>query len=476
VITPNFAKNEPPRVLVVEDDPVSAALIQRLFAANNIQIDVAPHGIVALQLHRANPYRIVVSEWLMPQVDGVNLCREFRALEGPYVYFMLCTAKHQKEDRMEAYEAGVDDFLTKPLDRHELQARLKVASRFLAIEDALQGKNAELKLSSAKLEEMNYSLKRASRRFKELFDGLPVACFTFCESGLIGEWNRAAIDTFGIESQDAVGKPIWDVLSKDRTAERLWCPDRVTSLFGGQDRPIFDWEYRLGEERKVLACSVICLRDDGEPVAAICANLDITERKSAERRVEVQAELLEEMNERLSHLAITDGLTGLWNHRRFQQMLGEAIDVHSRDKEPFSLILLDIDHFKSINDELGHQVGDEVLHQIGETLRQHARSYELPARYGGEEFAIILRNCGEEQAIVAAERFRRAIEDQTWMYRPMTASLGVTTCTRPGMTPKELITQADQALYAAKERGRNRVIYWSESIDQQVSRPYLLRT
>jgi len=170
---------------------------------------------------------------------------------------------------------------------------------------------------------------------------------------------------------------------------------------------------------------------------------------------------LEKMNVRLNHLAITDGLTGLWNHRRFQELLEESVDESGRTLEPFSLILLDIDHFKRVNDELGHQVGDEVLQQFAECLRSQSRSYELPARYGGEEFAIILRNCGEEEAIRAAERFRKYIEDQPWKYRKMTASFGVTTCSMPGTHPKTLIMQADNALYAAKQVGRNRVVHWS---------------
>jgi two-component system, cell cycle response regulator len=473
-MTSSVEVTETPRVLVVEDDPVSATLIQRLFAGQGMLVDHAQDGAVALELHRNHPYRIVVSDWMMPEMDGVTLCKEFRKIAGPYVYFILCTAKGQKEDRLEAYDAGVDDFLTKPLDRAEMQARLKVARRILATEDVLQKQKGELETTATQLSDMNHSLEIASARFRELFNGLPVACFTFDESGLIQEWNRSANATFGIPKRDAVKKPVWNVLAKGH--HPIWRPERIQRIFAEDTQPTFDWEYEGSKDKKYLACSVICLHDEGKPISAICANLDITERKRAEQRVEEQmlqinhyaAQLsqqkleLEKMNVRLSHLAITDGLTGLSNHRRFQEMLEESVDEFGRTLEPFSLVLLDIDHFKKVNDELGHQVGDEVLQQFAETLRSQSRSYELPARYGGEEFAIILRNCDEEAAIRASERFRRYIETQPWRYRKMTASFGVTTCSMPGTNPKALIMQADNALYAAKQGGRNRTVHWSQ--------------
>jgi two-component system, cell cycle response regulator len=458
---------EEPRVLIVEDDPVSAKLIHRLFVTQGIAVHQAHDGLEALRLHSQHPYRIVVSDWMMPEMDGVSLCREFRKLGGPYVYFILCTARHQREDRLEAYDAGVDDFLVKPLDRHELHARLNVARRILASEDALQRQNEQLEVAALELARANTDLGVASRRYQELFDGLPVACFTFDQDGLIQKWNRAAVSVFGIDSVFAEGRPLWELLG---TADRkVWSPQRVKSLFETETQPTFDWQYSRQGELRYLACSIIALTDLDKNIGAICSNIDITKRKRAEHQVAEQTELLnrqkielEAMNQRLSHLAITDGLTGLWNHRRFKELLSESVELFGRTLEPFSLILLDIDHFKGVNDELGHQVGDEVLQQFAETIRQCARSYELPARYGGEEFAIILRNCNDDQAVAAAERFRAAVQKHHWKHRPMTASFGVATYSVPGINPNALIMEADHALYAAKQRGRNRVVHWRE--------------
>jgi len=303
-----------PRVLLVEDDPVSAYLIQQMFHAQNLPLDHATNGAIALDLHRQNRYRLVLSDWMMPEMNGVYLCRAFRGLGGPYVYFILCTSKGQKSDRVEAYDAGVDDFMTKPLDRNELHIRLRVALRILEAEEVVQRQKAEL----------------------------------------------------------------------------------------------------------------------------------------------------EAMNEKLNHLAVTDALTGLYNRRRFQEMLEEGIEEHMRVGDQLSLVLMDIDRFKSLNDQFGHQAGDMALKIVADVLKEHARRHELPARYGGEEFAIILQRCTRSEAVVAAERFRNAIEATTWPDRPITASFGVATCGTNITTLSELVSAADQALYSAKQNGRNRVEVFSE--------------
>lgn len=456
-----------PRVLVVEDDPVSAMLVKRLLMAQGMEVDLAVDGRVALDMHRQKSYRLVISDWMMPEMDGVQLCREFRNLRGQYVYFILCSAKGERADRLEAFGAGVDDFLSKPLDREELHARLKVAARILACDEDLQQQKAELEQSSRLLQDMNECLKLASRRFEELFNGLPVASFTFDEDGRIHEWNKAAQEVFGIPAYEAIQRPVWEVLN--RRGHCIWSQEKVSSVFSEGDETKFDWTFHVREGVvRYLACNLICLRGrGGEAVGAVCANLDVTERKLAEQqahelteRLEQQKLALENANERLNHLAVTDGLTALWNHRWFQEMLDEALRALRENGDPFSLVLLDIDFFKKFNDDYGHQVGDEVLIGVAETLQTTARSNELPARYGGEEFAIILQKCGPEQAFKAAERFRHAVLRRSWHGRTVTCSLGVATATTAEVSAKEIVSHADAALYHSKQTGRNRTSHF----------------
>lgn len=171
-------------------------------------------------------------------------------------------------------------------------------------------------------------------------------------------------------------------------------------------------------------------------------------------------------NQRLEGLASTDDLTGLPNRRALQESLEYQLSVTTRTKRPLSLVMLDVDHFKSFNDTMGHAAGDAVLRMLGTLLSDIVRGGDLPARYGGEEFTIVLPNTDRAGAVVAAERIRlrlaqtRVTED---VPRPcsVTASFGVA-MTRGGDSAEDLYQRADQALYEAKRLGRNRVCVEAE--------------
>jgi diguanylate cyclase (GGDEF)-like protein/PAS domain S-box-containing protein len=167
-----------------------------------------------------------------------------------------------------------------------------------------------------------------------------------------------------------------------------------------------------------------------------------------------QAEL-EEANCKLQVLATTDGLTGLLNHRKFQEELADLVTLAERYDQPFSVLLLDIDHFKQYNDSYGHPAGDDALRQVAQVLKSVARSTDEVARYGGEEFAVLLRMTDKDGAKNMADRFRAAIEAAHWPNRPVTASLGASSYGTSGTSAASLIDSADHALYAAKKAGRN---------------------
>lgn len=160
--------------------------------------------------------------------------------------------------------------------------------------------------------------------------------------------------------------------------------------------------------------------------------------------------------------ATTDGLTGLSNHRRFQERLDDEIAKVRRYGRPVSLLLTDVDHFKGVNDTYGHPVGDKVLKGISRILKAEARDTDLPARYGGEEFTVILPETDLDGAKVIAERIRRKVEETTFQTElgplKVTLSLGVATFPVHGDEKQEVIDAADQALYVAKRGGRNRVV------------------
>jgi diguanylate cyclase (GGDEF)-like protein len=167
--------------------------------------------------------------------------------------------------------------------------------------------------------------------------------------------------------------------------------------------------------------------------------------------------------EQLRRSASTDGLTGIANRRSFDITLDRYLARAVASFEPVSLVLLDIDHFKQLNDEHGHQTGDDVLRQVAALLVEHARAIDVPARYGGEEFAVVLPECELPEATVVAERLRQAIAAAD-LPVAITVSAGVATFPAHGATSESLIRATDTALYRAKDEGRNRIAVAAEPL------------
>jgi diguanylate cyclase (GGDEF)-like protein len=162
-------------------------------------------------------------------------------------------------------------------------------------------------------------------------------------------------------------------------------------------------------------------------------------------------------NARLEDLSLKDALTDVYNRRYLMVRLEEEFRRHQRFGEPMSLVLLDLDHFKSINDEYGHRAGDEALRDVARLLLRHSRSFSVVTRFGGDEFAIILANTSRPGALTYAERIRRVIGHHSFVHGKVTVSLGVATLPDDAGSADDLLVAADRALYDAKRLGRNRV-------------------
>ncbi|AIQ49951.1 chemotaxis protein CheY [Paenibacillus sp. FSL R7-0273] len=177
-----------------------------------------------------------------------------------------------------------------------------------------------------------------------------------------------------------------------------------------------------------------------------------------------QQELME-LNAVLVELSTTDKLTGLKNRRYFEDMLSRQLELFRETGEPFSLLIIDIDHFKRINDTFGHQTGDYVLEKLGSLLRFHSREKDTAARYGGEEFVLILPDLAADEARLVAENLRLETQLAVWETGSLTVSAGIATCA-DGDTGQTLLHKADKALYASKEGGRNRVTHSLDCIPE----------
>ncbi len=203
--------------------------------------------------------------------------------------------------------------------------------------------------------------------------------------------------------------------------------------------------------------AVINFTDKASGAAFGRADLDLLDGIVPQIAVAIDRAILKERAGELHQLSVTDELTGLLNRRYMDERLMEEVKRSNRHGYPTSFVMLDVDHFKSYNDEFGHPAGDEALRLVGQVFHETLRGADVAARYGGEEFAVLLPQTTSDEAAVIAERLRANVEAKTFPHRPVTVSIGVASCSSELCTMKGLVQAADRSLYEAKHGGRNRV-------------------
>ena len=287
---------------------------------------------------------------------------------------------------------------------------------------------------------------------------LDMLCIAGCD-GYFKRLSPAWQKTLGFSKKELLAIPLVEFVHPEDRAATLASRQKIRQ---GIPTPNFENRYRCQDgSYRWLRWNTA---SDNERGLMYGVAHDITEQKKAEGLIkeytaalEFQKQELEKANAELATLATTDGLTGLINHRTFQERMTEEVNRALRYAIPLPLIVLDVDCFKLFNDAYGHPAGDLVLKAVAGILRDCVRSTDLVARYGGEEFVLILPMTEMEGARAFAERLRTAIESHSWPLRAITASFGVAAL-RPGEeSGAELIARADRALYRSKAAGRNRV-------------------
>jgi diguanylate cyclase (GGDEF)-like protein/PAS domain S-box-containing protein/putative nucleotidyltransferase with HDIG domain len=334
------------------------------------------------------------------------------------------------------------------------------------------------------LEENNYQLKLALVRTREIFDRMPFPSFTFNQEGRVMEWNAAAERAFGVGSQDALGRPFWELLPSSHFA--MNGRDTLEKLLAGKALGTLDWSISPGGKNKVyLQNDTFALHDiEGRIQGGVHINFDVTERRHTHLVLEEQVKQISKFNEelnqansRLESLATTDGLTGLKNHRAFQEILETYFKDSKKHNKALSVIVADVDNFKKYNDMFGHPEGDDVLKVISNILRNNVRRGDFVARYGGEEFIVLLPNTSMDEAVVLAERMHAAITNHIWKKRVVSASFGIATLSSVMQFPSDLIVQADQALYLSKRKGRDCVTHFdTQKLDVDINDKFAMIT
>lgn len=289
--------------------------------------------------------------------------------------------------------------------------------------------------------------------------------------------NQGAGNYLRVSPEESIGKRLLEIYPGERTEEIM---DEYIRVLQSGEPLARRLESSLTEDR-VLDLYAVKVDDDRVALTLRDVTQDLEREHRLERALaaereartglewglrqlheaQIQLELrhteLQAVNERLRALASTDGLTGLWNHRAFYERLMAETSVASRHGQPFTVLMMDLDHFKKYNDTYGHRAGDDLLAEFARVVRRTLRAEDYAARYGGEEFAVILPLTLAASAKELAERLRAEVGAIATAGTRISVSIGIATI-QPGESAEDVLKRADDALYSAKRTGRNRVV------------------
>jgi diguanylate cyclase (GGDEF)-like protein len=529
------------RVLIVDDSPTQAEYLRYILEKNHYQVTVAPDGDTALAMIVDVKPALIITDIIMPVMDGYELCRRIKAnYEWCNIRIILLTTLSDPRDIIRGLACGADNFTSKPYGEEDLISRINylLLNRYQQVECAAQPdlrvvfaeqeyaitsgrrqildlllstyetvirKNNELIMAQNKLEEMNLKLElaveqamQAKQRAEAAVDKL------YLKESAMQQWNMELRLVHDIEMLINHAGDIRDlfthVCGKLASTEVFGCggeamvcllgEDGITSCFdavagkltesccivpreflcglgfqNGRISPHIEmmrgeWSTTCRDRQKRIIIPLIAK----EKPIGILSVASISGNELDER----QTELLESLGHQLGMavdnmrlfeetrtFALHDPLTGLSNRRSLEIHSEICLARNKRSATPFSVLILDIDHFKRYNDTHGHAAGDRILMRTADILKQNLRHSNLAVRFGGEEFLLLLSDTVLQGAIKFAERLRNAIEHEAGI----TVSIGV--AQYQGEEPFESVVKAaDEALYTAKRNGRNRVEFF----------------
>jgi diguanylate cyclase (GGDEF)-like protein/PAS domain S-box-containing protein len=311
----------------------------------------------------------------------------------------------------------------------------------------------------AEKERATANLKASEELFRAFMNASPFLSYIKDAAGRLLFYNRSFAQRFGVSEYAWLG----------RTDEQLWSR-KLTKSVRTHDLEVMAGGRMVETEEHIRNSdgTVSSLRSFKFPCHDSAGNVllagvavDVSEEVAHQIELERYHRELEEANDQLRKLAVTDELTGLRNRRSFEERLVMEFSMARRRKRELSVLLIDVDNFKTINDRWGHAAGDEVLRRLGTILRTTVRLPDLPARYGGEEFVVLLPESGEESAMGLARRVMQRVAAEDWENEPLTISVGMAAMNESLESGFQLVELADEALYAAKRAGKNRVMVHS---------------
>jgi two-component system, cell cycle response regulator len=449
------------RVLVVDDVPANVKLLEARLSAEYFDVMTAVSGQEALAICERAECDVVLLDVMMPDMDGFEVCRRLKSgLTTHHIPVVIVTALDQPSDRVRGLESGADDFLTKPVSDIALIARVRSLSRLKMMTDELRMRavtSREIGIESPERE----ALAEAGRHGHILMvDDRPALSDRI--QNMLSSEHAVDIERDPTEALFHAAEGNYDlvIVSLDLdNFDGLRLCSQLRSLERTRNVPILAVAEADNNTRLVRALEIgvndylVRPFDKNEIMARV--RTQIRKKRYAERlRDNVQLSI---------EMAITDALTSLYNRRYMETHVGTLVDQAISRGKPLSVLMLDIDYFKSINDTHGHDAGDDVLQDFATRIRKSIRGIDLACRYGGEEFVVVMPETDMAVATMVAERLRRRIASEPFPIQKGTRMIEVTisigiAALGPNDDAAAVIKRADQALYRAKRDGRNRVV------------------
>lgn len=483
------------RVLVAEDSSTQRQIITMVLRREGHEVIIARDGIEAVtQAYREQP-DIIVLDIEMPKMNGYQVCRLLKEdARTAHIPVIMLTSRDQETDKFWGLKTGADRYVTKDLKLTGLSA---------AVSEMLDSRHgAASATGTRRLDRVDQGIDGDADVLSRVNDLLDRKLY---EATIINEMSKlntiSEDSTVTITSVLSVLAKVTDCyvgtvtlldekelyiyvnarIAKDyfedsqssalHEASNYFPPATNFNQFSviSKAEPAFV-EENESECRTIRSIVSLPLRARGEIIGVLTLNSPRSDAFTEDIRqvlkiIENPASVVVDnarLHDRTRKMAITDGLTRLYNHRHFYELLEQEFQRTRRYQANVSLIMIDIDFFKHINDTYGHQVGDDILRELALVIRGQVREVDILARYGGEEFAALLPQTSLEQAKVVAERIREAVERNEFTTSKgsikITVSLG--TAAFPEMDIEnqvELVQRADAGLYRAKETGKNRV-------------------
>ena len=447
------------RILVIDDIDANVRLLEAKLTADYYEVLTATDGVTGLAIAAAEQPDIILLDVMMPGLDGFQVCRRLK--DDPvtrHIPVVLVTALDGRADRIAGLEAGADEFLTKPIDDIIMFARVRSLTRLKVVLDELRER------------------EQSGRR---------VGVIGGAAGRMAGSGGRVLIvDDNERQAQRLAAELAVEhrpVVEADPDKAHLTARGPVDLVIVNATSRSFDglrFAAQLRSHENTRHVPILALIDTDDRARSIKA-LDIgvndvlarpidPEELAARVRTQIKrkryTDMLRSNLDQSMEAAVTDPLTGLHNRRYMSSQLDALVARAVRDGRPVGCLLLDIDHFKKINDGFGHDAGDEVLREFAVRLATNVRAVDLPCRYGGEEFVVVMPETSLEAAERIAERIRLHVAGTPFRVAngrhvlTVTISIGVASTLGAGDTPEALLKRADEAVYEAKASGRNKVI------------------